>query len=120
MCSARFLRVLSAVLDHLTSKERIKSFLSKLPPTYGPYISGARVKDVRVNKLARAGSPLYERFLDAMVRHVAELGGEPSNARSAVILYPIIQCVSFDSALEFFRPCILSFDVSSCGKFQEL
>ncbi|GAQ88155.1 hypothetical protein KFL_004040150 [Klebsormidium nitens] len=79
-------QVLSELLDFLTSEERIHKFLSEIdfaanPVQWFPSLTACaaktgtlRISRITVNARARPGGALYARFLDAMARHVADLG----------------------------------------------
>lgn len=80
------LQVASELLNFLTSEGRMYAFLSKIDLGCQPFqwysrphklrTGILRVSRVVVNERALPGGALYERFLNTMEGHVADLGGK--------------------------------------------
>lgn len=74
------LQVLSQLLDYVISDERLERFLSEVLVNAWAVAGfggqpNASISRFTANAPARPGGALYERFLDAVVGHVADLGG---------------------------------------------
>lgn len=82
------MQVCMELLNFVTSEQRIHAFLSTIDlsrqpvqwcssgPTASFHTGTLRLSGIAVNERARSGGALYQRFVDTMAGHVAELGGK--------------------------------------------